>query len=181
MLNLSASLETDRLLIQRLKYEDAAEIFYAYASKSAATKFVTWPTHQAVADTDQYLRKTIPAWSDGLEFGYSIRIKTYSRLIGSIGAVNDDGKIQFGYIISPTHWNQGYATEACSALLNQLKGMTQISRIWTFIDAENVASKKVLLKVGMIEEAVEKNWFRFVNQGDQLKDCILFHWPGQAM
>lgn len=179
MLNLPASLKTDRLLIQRLKYEDAEEIFYAYASKLAATKFVSWPTHQTVADTNQYLRKTISAWSDGLEFGYTIRTKHDNRLIGSIGAVNEEGKIQFGYIISPTHWNQGCATEACGALLHQLNRIEHISRIWTFIDAENVASKKVLLKLGLIEEALEKKWFRFVNQGDQWKDCILFHWPVQ--
>lgn len=177
MQHLPESFETDRLRITRLKYEDAEEIFYAYASKLEATRYVSWKRHNSVADTNRYLRYAIPAWRSGLDYNYSIRMKSENRLIGSIGAMNAAGKFQFGYIISPLNWNNGYGTEACIALLNQIRKVDQVFRIWTFVDAENIASSKVLLKSGMVEEARLVKWHRFVNQGDQPKDCIVYRFP----
>ncbi|MCB0493576.1 MAG: GNAT family N-acetyltransferase [Cyclobacteriaceae bacterium] len=177
MQHLPNSLETERLLIQRLKYEDAEEIFYAYASKLEATQFVSWPVHQSVADTNRYLRQAVPAWKAGSAYHYSIRTKAENRLIGSVGVVNDKGNIQLGYVMSPTVWNKGYATEAVKALIKQLIVLNGVYRIWTFVDVDNGASQKVLQKAGMIEEARLTKWFRFVNQNNQPRDCVLYRWP----
>lgn len=177
MQQLPENLETDRLRITRLKYEDAEEIFYAYASKLEATRFVSWPSHSTVADTNRYLSYAIPAWRAGLDFSFSVREKNENRLIGSIGARNTSGNFQIGYIISPLNWNKGYATEACRALIEQLKKIDGVYRIWTFVDVENTASTKVLLKSGMIEEARLERWHRFANQQDKPKDCILYRYP----
>ena len=49
-LSLPAIIRTERLLLQRLRYEDAEEIFYAYASKPEATRYVSWPTHRSDID-----------------------------------------------------------------------------------------------------------------------------------
>lgn len=166
-------IETERLLLQRLKYEDAEEIFYAYASKPEATQYLAWPTHQSIDDTRNFLKYAIESWDFGTDYSYSIRLKNHV-LIGSIGVVHDNGKIQLGYVISPGHWGKGYATEACSRILSILKAFGGIYRIGTFVDAENVASLRVLKKSGMEEEARLPKWFRFINQDNQPKDCILF-------
>lgn len=177
MLLLPQEIETDRLVLKRLKYEDAEEIFYAYASKPEATRFVSWPTHQQVSDTNKYLSYAVPAWKAQLEFNFTIRLQTSNRLIGSIGCVNDEGKVQFGYILSPSMWNNGYATEACRGFLGQVSQLAFVYRIWTFVDAENLSSLAVLKKCGLIEEAKLEKWYRFVNQANQPKDCIFFRYP----
>ncbi len=170
-------LETRRLILQRLRYEDAEEIFYTYASKGEATKFVSWPTHQSITETRAYLRYALAAWTAGTDYSFSIRIKDSFRLIGSFGVINENGKIQFGYILSPTQWGKGYATEASLKVLSVLRAMPEVFRVGTFVDAENTASVRVLNKCGLIEEARLPNWFRFINQGNQPKDCILFKLP----
>ncbi|MFZ1806477.1 MAG: GNAT family N-acetyltransferase [Cyclobacteriaceae bacterium] len=177
MQHLPNSLETERLLIQRLKYEDAEEIFYAYASKLEATQFVSWPVHLSVADTNKYLKQAVPAWDAGLAYHYSIRTKAENRLIGSVGVINDRGSIQLGYVMSPAVWNRGYATEAVKDIIKQLITLNGVYRISTFVDDENVASQKVLQKAGMVEEARLTQWFRFVNQNNEPKDCVLYKWP----
>ncbi|MBX2943050.1 MAG: GNAT family N-acetyltransferase [Cyclobacteriaceae bacterium] len=177
MQHLSESLETERLIIQRLKYEDAEEVFYAYASKLEATRFVSWPVHQSVADTNKYIKQAVSDWREGVSYNYSLRTKEDAKLIGSIGVVNNQGNIQLGYVVSPSVWNKGYATEAATGLLKQLIAWNGVYRIWTFVDIENVASQRVLLKVGMVEEVRLPNWFRFVNQDNQPKTCILYRYP----
>jgi ribosomal-protein-alanine N-acetyltransferase len=168
-----ARIETQRLLLQRLKYEDAEEIFYAYASKPEATRYLSWATHESVDDTRLFLKSVIDSWDYGADYSYSIRLKN-NVLIGSIGILHDNGKVQLGYVISPSHWGKGYTTEAVSALLSILRNFMDVYRIGSFVDAENAASIRVLKKCGMSEEARLEKWFRFVNQGNKPKDCILF-------
>ena len=172
-LAMPAKIETERLFLQKLKYEDAEEIFYAYASKPEATQYLSWATHQSVDQTRSFLKYAVESWQFGTDYSYSIRLKN-SVLIGSIGVVHDNGKVQLGYVISPVHWRKGYTTEACSRILSILEPMKELYRIGTFVDAENMASIQVLRKCGMVEEAFLPKWFRFVNQNNQPKDCILF-------
>jgi [ribosomal protein S5]-alanine N-acetyltransferase len=169
--------ETARLLLQRLRYEDAPEIFYTYASKPAATKFMSWPTHESIRDTQAFLKYAVSGWRSGTDFSYGIRLKGTGRFIGSCGVINDGGKIQFGYVLGPLHWGNGFATEVCRKLLAVLREMPEVYRIGTFVDAENLASVHVLRKCGLEEEAVLSKWFRFVNQGNEPKDCVLFRLP----
>lgn len=170
-------LQTDRLILTRLRHEDAEEIFYTYASKPESTRFVSWPTHQWVKDTRAYLTRTITGWRQGIDFSYGIRLQANGRLIGSGGFLNDGGKVQVGYVFGPLHWGKGYATEATRELIRVLNTQPGIFRIGSFVDAENLASARVLIKAGFVEEAILQNWFRFPNQGNVPKDCVLFKIP----
>ena len=176
-LNFPDKIETERLVLQRLRYEDAEEIFYTYSSKPEVTRFLSWPTHKSVDDTRAFLEYSIASWKTGKDYSYSIRLKAYGNLIGSFGFINDSGKLQFGYAISPTHWGRGYATEACKMMMDIAKSFPGVFRISTFVDADNIASINVLKKSGLQYEATLKNWFRFVNQNNEPKDCILMYLP----
>ncbi len=94
--------------------------------------------------------------------------------------MNEQGKIQFGYILSPVWWNNGLATEACKQIMELLKRQPGIFRISTFVDAENIASARVLEKCGLIKEASLVNWMRFPNQQNQPKDCAVYVLPIKA-
>lgn len=170
-------IETERLILQRLKYEDAEEIFYSYASKEEATKYLPWPTHRRIEDTRGFLADAVAAWNQGVGFAYSIRLKESCRLIGSFGVINNNLSIQFGYVLSPTHWGRGYATEACRSMMVILKKFPSVKKISTFVDAENLASVKVLQKAGLVHEGTFSQWFRFVNQNMEARDCVLMHLP----
>jgi len=173
-LRMPEKIETLRLNLLRLRIEDAEEIYYAYASKSEATKYVSWSTHQHIADTRKYLRSTINAWNKGHEYSYAIRLKNDNRLIGSIGIINEEGKCSFGYILGTNYWAKGYATEASKAVVNLLLAQENIFRIWTLCHVDNQASVKVLLKAGLVQESKLEKWLRFPNIGDEPCDCLLF-------
>lgn len=176
-LSIPEAVSTERLILRRLRYEEAEEIFYGYASKPEATQFVVWPTHRKIEDTRNFLAYAIPAWDAGTDFSFSIRLIDGARYIGSFGIMNDHGKIQFGYAISPAHWNKGYATEATIQMMKMLKSLNGIYRIGTLVDIDNASSSRVLLKAGLVEEARLTKWMRFVNQSNQPKDCILYKIP----
>ena len=166
-----------RIVLSRLRYEDAEEIFHTYASKPEATRYVSWPTHQTIGDTRAFVNYAVNAWRQGIDYSFTLRLLSTNRLIGSFGIMNDQGKLQFGYILSPTQWGLGYATEATRVMLGIMRQLPEVYRIQTFVDIENVASSKVLLKCGMEEEVRLEKWFRFVNQGNAPKDCVLYRYP----
>ncbi|MBK5277392.1 MAG: GNAT family N-acetyltransferase [Bacteroidia bacterium] len=170
-------IETKRLILQRLRYEDAEEIFYTYASKPEATKYVSWPTHERISDTRNYLKYAIHGWNLGIDYSFAIRLKETNLMIGSFGVLNEHGKLQFGYILSPTQWGMGYATEVCKVMMPILRSRQGVFRVGTFVDVENLASAKVLQKSGLIEEVRLPNWHRFVNQNSEARNCILFRLP----
>src|SRR5258708_21384986 len=99
-LSIPEYLETERLSLSRLKYEEEEEIFYTYASKPEATKFMSWPMHQSVNDTRAFLEHAVNGWSAGTDYSFGIRLKEFNRFIGSCGLLNEEGKIQFGYVLS---------------------------------------------------------------------------------
>ncbi|CAN5380897.1 GNAT family N-acetyltransferase [soil metagenome] len=170
-------IETDRLLLQRFRKEEAEEIFYSYASKAEATKYMSWPTHKSLDDTRDFLKHALIGWRRGTDYSFSIRLRKSNRFIGCCGMMNDNGKVQFGYVLSPTHWGNGYATEACIRLMQIVRGLHDVYRVSTFVDVENAASIRVLIKSGLVEEARLEKWFKFVNQGNEPKDCVLFKLP----
>src|SRR5688572_15564622 len=163
-LDLPEYFETDRLILQRLKYEDAEEIFYTYASKPEVTRYVAWPTHQSIEVTRSFLNYAVNAWNAGTDYSFSIRLKSDNKLIGSFGIINEDGKIQFGYILSQNYWNTGYTTEACKVIMDLLRKLKNVHRIGTLVDLDNVSSMRVLTKAGLQEEARLVKWMRFPNQ-----------------
>lgn len=176
-LNLPEEIITERLCLQRLRYEDAEEIFYTYASKPEATRYVSWATHASIRETNEYLRFARKAWSSGLDYSFSIRLKSSRQLLGSYGVINEDGRVQFGYIFSPSYWNQGFATEVCLAITNLLTTKNSVHRIGTFVDCDNVASIRVLEKCGYRQEAKLHRWMRFPNQENKVKDCWVYELP----
>ena len=177
MLTIPYQIETTRLLLHRFRPVDAEEVFYTYASRPEATKFMAWPTHRSMDDTRGFLFNAQQGWRQGIDYSFAIRLQGSNRLIGSCGMVNDAGKIQFGYVLGPLHWGYGYATEAAVAMLAQVITQKGIFRIGTFVDMENSASIKVLQKCGLVEEARLEKWFHFPNQNDEPKDCVLFRLP----
>ena len=173
-LDLPERILTARLDLQRLRYEDAEEIFYTYASKPEATKYMAWPTHTVVDDARAFLRYAVAGWNEGMDYSFSIRLRENNKFIGSFGVMNDHGKLQFGYIFSPSYWNQGYATEVCREMMPRLKSQPGVHRIGTYVDTEHEASRRVLLKAGLVEEARLSQWMRFPNQENRPKDCYVF-------
>jgi ribosomal-protein-alanine N-acetyltransferase len=168
---------TSRLMLQRLRPEDAEEVFYGYASKPEVTRFLTWPTHNSLADTRSFLAYADQAWRRGQEFSFGLRLKINNRLIGAFGARHDEGRMEIGYVLGPAFWRQGLATEACTGMVNYFRTLPHVYRIQSFVDEENVPSARVLLKSGFIEEARLPKWRRFVNLNNAPRDCIQFRVP----
>ncbi|MFM8348931.1 MAG: GNAT family N-acetyltransferase [Bacteroidota bacterium] len=159
---LPPTFETSRCTLHRHRREDAEEMFYAYASKPEVTRFLIWPTHSSIEETRQYLRYAIAQWDADQSFAWTVRLKPYGRLIGSIGLVKSEAEWQVGYVFSPTSWGKGLASEVLIGLLGLIKGHLN-EPIVSYVHQENPASSRVLEKAGFIRTADPSEQFVFPN------------------
>lgn len=179
MLNLPESFETERLVIRKLKYEDAQSIYDGYASIPESTRGVSWPTHRSIEDTQMFLKMKAEDWSCGKDYAFGLVDKTTESLIGGIGAINENGKVAIGYILNKHFEGRGYVSEAVMGLVSLLKALPEVWRIWALCDVDNLGSQRVLEKAGFEKEATLKAWLKFVNQGNAIKDCVFYIYPKQ--
>jgi hypothetical protein len=109
-------IETVRLVLVRPQAADAASIFERYASDPDVTRFLGWPRHQSVADTETFLRFSAEEWERWPAGPYLIRSRDDGRLLGGTGlGFEAPQHAATGYVLAKDAWGKGYATEALAA------------------------------------------------------------------
>ena len=158
-------LTTDRLLLREFAGDDWPAVL-AYQSDPLYLRYYSW-TQRTAKDVQAFVRRFID-WQ-GEEprknFQFAVILRAKGRLIGSCGIRIGQGngrKADLGYEIAPRYWGQGYATEAARAVVAFGFGDLRLHRIWASCLAENVASARVLEKLGMRREATlrENQWMK---------------------
>ena len=61
-----------------------------------------------------------------------------------------DAEIEIGYFLKPSAWGRGYASEVCKRLLQFAFQKVALKEVVASVDEDNVASKKVLEKCGLL-------------------------------
>ncbi|MBR4759270.1 MAG: GNAT family N-acetyltransferase [Lachnospiraceae bacterium] len=145
-------LETDRLILRRVKELDAEAMFRNWASDPEVTKFLTWPTHGSVEITKQVIASWLPLYEKESYYHWVITIKENGdEPIGTIhGEVNDDlDSIKIGYCIGRAFWHQGIMSEATQALIDFFFEEVKPNSICSYHDPKNPNSGKVMMHCGM--------------------------------
>lgn len=158
------SLETPRLLLRKMRLDDAAEMF-EYASDPQVSQYTTWTTHQTLEDSKKFLHSVVARYEteDALDWG--IVCKVNQKFIGSCGIIIQsevDRRAEIGYALSRAYWGQGYITEAAQALLKFGFISLNLNRIEALCKVENLASARVMEKIGMTFEGVlrQQMWIK---------------------
>ncbi len=90
-----------------------------------------------------------------LTYDLAIVLNGDGHLIGRAGLGITDpeiGEAILWYTLHPSHWGRGYVTEAARALAGFGFRELRLHRIWADCDPANIASWRVLEKIGMRRE-----------------------------
>jgi RimJ/RimL family protein N-acetyltransferase len=137
---------TPRLLLRPGFPEDAPALAAAIADEAIARNLVNVPWPYRMRDAEAFLASPRdPILPSLLIFE---RTQGAPQLIGSCGlGRRPSGAVEMGYWIATPFWGRGYATEACSALVEIARALGLPSLEGShFID--NPASARVLEKLG---------------------------------
>lgn len=142
---------------------DVREIFEIYSNEDAMKFFGKIPFTN-IDEALERIRSTIDAYtgSEGIRWG--IVLKGSDKLIGSAGIwriVRQHFRGEIGYELSPEYWKQGIMTEALSEIIKFAFNVMNLHSIEANIDPKNVASEKLLLKLGFEKEGHLKESYFF--------------------
>lgn len=141
-------LQTERLLLRKLRADDAQRIFDFWASDPAVTRYITWPPHESVEVTKAVMAGWLAEYEKPDCYRYGIELKESGELIGMIDVVGYRGGCPvIGYCSGHPVWGHGYMTEAlravCAMLFDEGYETLLIEAI-----RENIGSNRVIQKAG---------------------------------
>lgn len=167
-------LHAPRLLLRDIAEADFAAI-HRYSSDPEVVRYLTWGPNTE-EDTRRYVR-----WALGhqrgkprLNFEFAVILQETGQFLGNCGigvADPHNREAWIGYVFSREAWGHGYATEASLALLALGFEQLGVHRIIATCDPANVASARVLEKIGMQREGRlrQHKWAR-----DRWRDSYLY-------
>ena len=168
------TLETERLFLRQPITQDAIPIFEQYAREPKVTKYLTWQPHKSIKETERYVYRCISVWVNSSAFPYVLIRKEDTQLIGMIEICIDKYKVDLGYVLAKSEWGKGFMSEALKVITNWALSQDAICRIWAVCDVENIASTKVMEKIGMEKKGKLSRWLIHPNISKEPRDCYCY-------
>ncbi|WP_435010625.1 GNAT family N-acetyltransferase [Tundrisphaera lichenicola] len=147
-------LETDRLTLRHLTPDDLDALEAIQSDPMVMRYFPSAPRSRD--ETLRDLERCI-AWQ--AEHGFSLWAaldRLDGRLIGRCGllpqSLQGRKEVEIAYLIAPTHWGRGLATEAALAIRDHGFDRLGLDRLVSIIHRDNLASRRVAEKAGLRPE-----------------------------
>lgn len=174
-------IETPRLLLRKLSVADANDLL-GYAADPQVSRFTSWDQYASIADAHRFIHWAMDRYQRKLEAPWGIELKSEEKLIGTLGFsdfVAQNERAEVNYAISAKYWGQGLTPEALEHAIAFGFTTLQLHRIEARCMPENVASARVMEKVGMKYEGTMRHALRAKNAWhDLLLYAILRNeWP----
>ena len=152
-------LETKRLIIATVEESDIISLYKDCFSDWEVMKLLLGRTF-TLEETRAYIKNY---FSKGKFLNFTVLMdKENDEVLGYAGMFsypfnNQDNEYEFGYILKQKAWGKGYATELSFGQIEMLKKSFEGASIVATAHPLNLASKRVLEKVGMelVETSVE--------------------------
>lgn len=173
-MQMPVQIESERLLLRKPRLEDARAIFESWAQDQDVTRYLTWRPHERIEQTQEFIRGCLRAWEGETRFPYMITLKETGEVIGMIDPRIEGPKMGIGYGAARAHWGKGYVTEATRAIIDWAFQQPSMYRVYATTDIENVASRRVLEKLGMQCEGILRKYILHPNISDVPRDSYIY-------
>ena len=149
-------LETPRLYLRLMHLSDIDDLLKIFGDSKVMASFDTVPFNRE--QMENWVQRNIEHQKSHGYGLFSVILKSEGILIGDCGLehmeVEGDLATELGYDFRSDYWNQGFATEAASAVRDYAFNVLHLPSLISLIRVGNEGSKRVSQKIGM----------RFVNE-----------------
>jgi RimJ/RimL family protein N-acetyltransferase len=168
-------LETERLIIREYIIEDVIDE-YEYNKDQELFKYMPFRP-RTYYETRKWIEQIIESQNETPRNRYNLAVvlKSTQELVGGFRiSIESDIEGSIGYKFGKAYWGKGYATEAAFAVIGFGFDMLRFHRVYASVHPENVASIRVLEKIGMtLEGRLRENLLNDGVYGDSLIYSIL--------
>lgn len=149
-------LKTERLVLRQITEQDSMDMMEYFSDPEVMKYYGLQPFHskqEALDEVEWYTN--IFQTNIGIRWG--ITLAGQDKLIGSCGFHNRDKRhhrTDIGYELAREYWNKGIMAEAIKAVVTYGYTNYEINRVQALVEPENMASRRLLEKVGFKEEGL---------------------------
>jgi RimJ/RimL family protein N-acetyltransferase len=152
---------TARLVIREFVWEDWQTV-HAYARMPEVSQYQYWGPNKE-KDTQTFIKDALAYRQYRPRLQYELCVCLYNGVhIGGCSLFVESARQQeatIGYLLHPAYWNQGFATEIVTHLLQYGQETLQLKKIKATCDTRNIASQRVLEKTGFVQTAYTEKGF----------------------
>jgi RimJ/RimL family protein N-acetyltransferase len=145
------SIETARLLLRPMEPGDMDALLSIFADPKVMAAFSAPPFNQE--QMQAWVQRNLQHQEQHGYGLFSVILKSEGVLIGDCGleqiVVDGVSFAELGYDFRSDYWNQGYATEAATAVRDYAFQTLHLPQIVSLIRVGNQASRRVAEKIGM--------------------------------
>ncbi len=177
-------LETQRLCLRLFRDEDR-EPFAAYRSDPNVARYQGWDAPYSAAQAMTFIdeMKHKRPGMQGEWYQLAIELRLGCKLIGDCAfhiLAEDALQADIAVTLASGQQGRGYASEALTCLLDYLFRDLGLHRVRAICDVENVASARLLERLGMRREGhfVENLWFKGCWGSEYLYAVLQREWLG---
>ena len=145
-------LETPRLTLRHLEHSDLSALFALYRDPEIRQYFPDGTL--TLEQTAEELRWFLHGHPEFPNLGLWATVdRSSGEFLGRCGLlpwqIDGQREVELAFLIDKSHWGQGLATEAASAIKGYARDTLDLQRIICLIMPGNTASARVARKVGM--------------------------------
>lgn len=149
---------TNRLRLTEVTWDDLDEIHHLH-SIFEVDEFNTIGIPKDIEETRLNVKSYVEAKEKNpqTKYSWSIKLVDTNEFIGLAGISLSNDKFKIGeifYKLSPDFWGNGYATEVSRKIIEIGFETFKLHRIVAGFAVENIKSKRVLEKSGMVKEGI---------------------------
>jgi RimJ/RimL family protein N-acetyltransferase len=167
---LQPELITERLILRPFKQSDAEQVqLLANHEKISLTTNLPYPYTLEMAKG--WIQTHKPRFQDRKDATYAITLKKTGEIVGTISLMDISEKsshARIGFWVGVPYWNNGYCTEAGRAILEYGFKERNLNRIYTGYMKSNLASGRVLEKLGMKYEGTQREQITMLGEYEDL-------------
>jgi RimJ/RimL family protein N-acetyltransferase len=162
-------LRTARLLLRSVEREDISALVRLAGTREIAATTANIPHPYAEDDARNFIAHAENDFGAGRSTTYAVTIPPGNGLCGVVGLTIAPAhkRAELGYWIGVPYWGLGFATEAARAVMGFGFDALQMHRIYAHCFTGNIASQRVLEKIGMRHEGQSR---RHIQKWDRLID-----------
>ena len=141
--------ETERLSVRQYVFEADAENFFLLNSDEEVMRYIR--ATKSKEDCDAFLKQNIESYKINPLMGrWGAYDRSTGKFVGSFAfiPVEETNDSQLGYAFLKENWGKGYATELMREGIKHVFNKTALNEVYGITESANIASQKVLLKVG---------------------------------
>ncbi|NNF57983.1 MAG: GNAT family N-acetyltransferase [Rhodothermaceae bacterium] len=166
-------LDTQRLRLRHPRPADADAVLAIFGDPTA----MRYWSHEPFEDLEaaqNYLATIDEGFAERTLFQWAITELGADDLIGTVTLLHWDRpnrRAEVGYMLSPSHWGKGYASEAVRAVLCFGFEAMDLHRVEAELDPRNEASARLLERLGFQQEGLQRQtWYLY----DEWCDSALY-------